>query len=716
MKYPVVLQHNEEDCGAACLATIAKFYGRIFSISRTRAATGTGQLGTTLLNLKQGARALGFNARGVKAPLELVDKQAIPLPGIIHWKGNHWVVLYGRRGQKYAIADPAAGLCFLSREELISAWSNGVMMLLEPRPDFHLIPDDRAELSGFRRFLLRVGTYRSILAEALLLNAVLGVLSLTTPFLIQILTDDVLVRGDTELLRGGAIAVLAVNFINTALKLVQSNLVTHFAQRLELDLILEFGRAILNLPLSYYETHRSGEIVSRLADIKELNQLISQSGLILPSQTFIALASAGFMLFYSPRLTLAAVVIATAMVSVSLVMLPSLPKKIRSLLSLAGENQGLLIETFQGAIVVKTLNAAGYFWEEFQLRYGRQANLTFSAIQTIIFTNIFSGLFALCGETALLWLGSGLVIEKELSIGQLLAFNNMNANCLAFIATLASFVLPLTRTRSATERLMEVIDYPQPELQLSEFQNSNAVIPGDADIVCENLHFQHPGRVELLQDFSLSIPGGKVVALIGHSGCGKSTLAKLIAGLYRQDSGNIRAGIYNLDDLSLHCRRQQIVLVPQDSHFWSRSIIENFRLGEEGVTLEQIVRACQIALADDFISKLPNKYQTILGEFGANLSGGQRQRLAIARGIVTNPPILILDESTARLDPVTESQALDRLLSHRLGKTTIVISHRPRVILRADWIVFLERGRSLLQGTPPDLLSQSGPHLDFLTP
>ncbi|WP_143728019.1 ATP-binding cassette domain-containing protein, partial [Moorena bouillonii] len=157
-----------------------------------------------------------------------------------------------------------------------------------------------------------------------------------------------------------------------------------------------------------------------------------------------------------------------------------------------------------------------------------------------------------------------------------------------------------------------------------------------------------------------------------------------------------------------------IILVPQEPHFWSRSIIDNFHFSYPQVTFEQIVKACEIAGADSFISELPDKYQTVLGEFGANLSGGQRQRLAIARAIVTDPPVLILDESTGALDPVSEAQVLDQLLSSRQGKTTIMISHRPKVIQRANWIIMLEKGKLQIQGTPEELHSLAGDHLDFL--
>ncbi len=713
MKYQLVQQHSEEDCGAACLASIAKHYGRTFTINRLRETVGTRREGTTLLGLKQGAEALGFKARGIKAPLEIVNKQAVPLPAIIHWRGYHWVVLYGKRGNKYIIADPGVGIRYLDKKWLTEAWTGGIMLLLEPDPvRFLAQPDEKEKIGGFARFLRRVWPYRALLAQTLLFNSVLGLLSLASPFLLQILTDDVLVRGDTHLLASVAIAVIVMHFVSSSLRLAQSNLIAHFAQRLELGLVLEFGRQILRLPLQYYESRRSGEIVSRLRDIRAVNQLVAQVVVSLPSQFFIALISLGVMLFYSSKLTAAAVVIALMMTLSTVVFLPTLQQKTRSVLVTDAENQGVLVETFKGALTLKTTTAAPQFWEEFQLRFSRLANVTFRTIQIGIVNGVFSNLVSSVGSIALLWLGSSLVIGQELTIGQLLAFKAMNDNFTAFIRTLVSFVDEFTRAKTAAQRLAEVIDVT-PETK-DDSQKHFVNIPSNADIICTNLNFHHAGRVDLLQDFSLTLPGGKVIALIGKSGCGKSTLAKMIAGLYSPQYGNIRFGIYNLQDFSLDCLRQQVVLVPQDAHFWSRSIVENFRLGNPQLTFEQIVRACQIAGADEFISKLPEKYQTVLGEFGANLSGGQRQRLAIARGIVNDPPILILDESTGALDPISEAQVLDQLLSHRLGKTMILISHRPSVIKRADWLVLLEEGRLQMQGSVEDLRTRAGEHLKFL--
>ncbi|MDX2232829.1 MAG: peptidase domain-containing ABC transporter [Leptolyngbyaceae cyanobacterium bins.349] len=701
MKYAVVLQQNEADCGAACLGAIAKHYGQSISLTRLRAVVGTGQQGTTLLGLQQGADALGFNARPVRAAPEVLDRVSeVPLPTILHWQGNHWVVWHGKRNQHYVIADPAVGIRFLTAAEVRAGWLDWAMLLLEPDPArFAPIEgSDRPPLLG--QFLQRIWSYRTLLAEVLLLNLVVGLLSIAMPFLIQVLTDDVLVRGDLRLLNQVAIAVIVLTLFSNGLSWVQANLTAYFAQRLELSLVLEFGRALLRLPLSYYETHRSGEVVSRLQDIQALNQLISQVVVSLPSQVFIAIASLGFMSLLSGPLTLAAIGLAVLMTLSTVVFLPTLQQRTRTLILLDADNQGVLVETFKGALTLKTTTAETQFWDEVQSRFGRLANLNFRTNQIGIVNGVFSNLVAGIGSVGILWFGSTLVIRQELSIGQLLAFTSLNLNFTNLISTVVRFVDEFARVRTAAERLTEVINHPS---ELNELAKPAVTLPPNAPIECAQVSFHYPGRVELLNDFSVTIPGGCAVALVGKSGCGKSTLAKLIAGLYTPQSGNIRIGPYNLLDLSLESLRQQVVLVPQMSHFWGRSLLENFRLGHPHIPFEAIVQACQTTGADEFISRLPDKYQTVLGEFGANLSGGQQQRLAIARALMHNPAILILDESTANLDPESEADLLDKLLQQRQGKTTILISHRSQVIRRADWLILLDQGKLVERKPMPDL-------------
>ncbi|MBD2196473.1 MULTISPECIES: peptidase domain-containing ABC transporter [Calothrix] len=713
-KYPVIMQHSEEDCGAACVASILKFYGRNLTINRIREAIGSGQLGTTLLGLRRGTEALGLYTRTGKASENfLKNLSKMPLPAIIHWQGYHWVVLYGQRGKQYIIGDPAIGIRYLSQQELIEGWQNGVVLLLQPDANrFFAEPDDK--VNTFEKFIQGILPHRGVIIEALVISQLIGLLSLASPFLVQILTDDVLVRRDYDLLISVVLAVIVMHIVNSSLELVQNILIANFAQRLQLKLMLEFGQKILNLPLKYYEARRSGEVSSRVRDIEKINSFIAQAVIGFPTKLFMAIVCLCLMFYYSWKLALFSLIIVFLMSISTIVFLPIVQQKTRKYMVLDAENQGVLVEIFKGALTLKTTTSAAQFWEELQSRFTRLTKLSLTTIQIEIINQKFSGLVANIGSTVLLLFGSQLVISKELTIGQLLAFSSLTSNVTGLFSFIIDVVDEFAQVQTAHSRIQEVID-STPEASL-DTQKPWANISDNTDIICSKLNFYYAGRVDLLEDFSVTIPGGKVIALIGKSGCGKSTLAKLIAGLHTVQSGNIRYGIYNQQDLSLESLRQQVVLVPQDAHFWSRSIIENFRLGSPNVSFEEIVNACQITLADEFISKLPDTYQTVLGEFGANISGGQRQRLALARAIVHNPPLLILDESTAGLDPSSESEILDRLLFYRTGKTTIIISHRPRVIERADWIIFLEKGKLKMEGKVEELRSLPGDHLDFLTP
>jgi ATP-binding cassette subfamily C protein len=611
------------------------------------------------------------------------------------------------------IADPSVGLRYLTRDDLIQNWSDRVMLLLELDEDrFYAHEND--SLAGFDSFIKALRTHRSLLTEALLINFGIGLLALALPLLIQVLTDDILVRQDLRMLTTIALVVVLINGLRSFMQWVQANLIIHFAQRLELKLVLDFGRQLLKLPLSYYESRRSGEVVSRLQDIQAVNQLIAQTIITVPTQIFVALIALGLMVAYSPLLTGVALIIGVLMATSTVILWPILKVRTQTLLITDADIQGLLVETFKGALTLKTTHAAPQFWDEFQRRFGRLGRLTLERNQFAIANSIFSQLVSSIGVISLLWLGGWLVIRQQLTIGQLLAFTTLNQYVSLMMTTLVQLSDEITRTRVAAQRVGEIITTPieRPD----DEQKPTVQLPGGNDITCNHLQFCHAGRVALLNDVSITLPGGQVTALIGQSGCGKSTLAKLIAGLYPLESGNIRYGPYNQADLSLDCLRQQVTLIPQEAHFWSRSILDNFYSGNPHISFEAIVRACQIAQADEFISELPEKYQTVLGEFGANLSGGQRQRLALARAIVNNPAILILDESTSALDPELETRVLDKLLFYRQGKTTLIISHRPRVILQADWVVMLHQGKLVLQGKPTDLSQMDGDHRVFLTP
>ena len=695
-KYPIYRQHNVEDCGAACIAAITQHFGYSTSLAKIREAVGTNQQGTTLLGLQRGAEAMGFYSRSVQANPAVLDQlNEMPLPAILHWRGVHWVVFYGKQGKRFVVMDPGVGLRFLSRHEFREGWSDWVALLLIPDPP-RLAQRTSQSTSKLYQFFQQAWFHRFILGQVFLLNLVLGMLSLATPFLIQILTDDVLVRQDLHLLNTVAIAIAALLLFSNVLGWIQANLILHFAKRLELSMVMEFSRKLFNLPLKYFEDHRSGEVVSRLQDVHMIYQLVSQVVVSLPGQIFVSAISFLLMVLYSPRLTVAALIIGTVMSISTVAFLPTLQRRTREELVLDAENQGILVETFKGAMTLKTLVATNRFWEEFQERLGRFAKLTFHTSQIGIVNASFAGLVSGLGNIALLWIGSRIVMQGQLSIGQLLAFHTMNHNFMGLVSTLIGLMDEIARVRAATQRLSEVTD-ATPEVT-SDVPKATVSFADGTDITCENLSFFYAGQMTCLESLSVKIPGGQVTAIVGPSGCGKSTLVKLMAGLYPIQEGNIRLGPYNLEDLSLDCLRQNVMLMPQESHFWSRSILENFQLACPRAALTDIVQVCRQVGADRFISQLPNKYHTVLGEFGANLSGGQRQRLAIARTLLINPSVLILDEATSGLDQTSESQVLANLLATRQGKTTIIISHRPSILNYADWLVGLDAGRLVQQG------------------
>ena len=712
-RHVCVEQHSEEDCGAACIATVALHHGKRVSLARIRELVGTGAGGTTLLGLRRGADAVGFHARAVRAEPDLIDQlDAIPLPAICHWKGNHWVVLHGRQGNKFVIADPGVGLRQLRRDEFLKGWSNGVMLLLEP-DHARLAEQEEESRHPLLRFLPLALPYRGLVLQALGINIVLGLLGLTMPLLMQLLTDDVLVRRDSQLLTSLGLAMLLLFGFRTVMSTIQGHMVGHFAQRLQLGMLMNYGHKLLQLPMTYFDSHRSGEVVARIGDVSQINAMIGAIVLGMPSQAFIAVISFIVMVTYSGPLTAASLLSFALVTGVGLLFVPAMRRKTQRMIVEAADNQGFLVEVFRGAQVLKTTEATPQAWDEYQSNFGKLANLRWGTMQLGLFSSATTGLLSSATTLALLWYGSSFVIGGQLSIGQLLAFNGFSGNVLGFLGGLIGFVNQYITAQVVFRRLSEVLDGTVEDPTAAD-KPWVGLLPG-SEIRCERLSFHHAGRVELLQDFSLTIPGGQCTALIGESGCGKSTLVKLIAGLYPPQGGSIRYGPYGLRDIALDCLRQQVALIPQEAQFFNRSLFDNFKFAYPDVSFEQVVAACDLALADEFIRELPDGYQTVLGEFGANLSGGQRQRLAIARALVANPPVLILDESTAALDPVLERRLMDRLLQHRAGLTTIMISHRPSVIVRCNWVVYLERGQVKYQG-PPSELQHNEMLLPYLLP
>lgn len=717
-RYAFVKQNSEEECGAACLATVARQYGKKVSMPLVRQLVGTGHQGTTLLGLRRGGDELGFHCRALRTDVDdtfFRDVHQIELPAILHWKGNHWVVLHAVNARSVVIADPAEGVLRLPLRRFLEEWGDGVLLTLEP--DMARLmrqPDDAGKLHFVLRMLRLARPYGGLLARAMALNAVVGLIGLGIPLLMQVLTDDILVRRDVQLLGVLAIGMVALFGFRQLVDFLERKISSYFFERLELSLLLEYGHKLMQMPMRYFDTHRSGDILNRIIELGRVNTMFSSLLLDLPADMFLAIISLVVMIIYSTQLTLVALASYVVVVLVQLAFLPRRYALGAKLINKNASNQALLVEFFRGAQLLKSSNAGEQAWDEYQEGFGELARLSWQDSQLTILSEGAINLLSSLLHIGLLIFGSTFVLADQLSIGQLLAFAGLGMNVLGFFRESSRFVVEVLADRSVFGRLTDVLE-AEPEQKERE-KKWWVDLSGEEAIELRKLSYAHPGRRQVINGINSQLPGGKVTALVGGSGCGKSTLAKLIAGMYPLSSGLIRYGGAAQGDMALECLRAQVCLVTQDSHFFNRSIIENFRFVQPQASYEAIVEACQITMADDFVTDLPNGYNTTLGEFGANLSGGQKQRLAIARSLVGNPPVLILDESTSALDPVLEGQVLDRLLQFRGKRTTILISHRPSVIARCDFLLYLENGQLRHQGPISEVDVSKAPDLKRFLP
>lgn len=717
-RYAYVEQHSEEDCGAACVATVARHYGKKVSMALVRQLVGTGHQGTTLLGLRRGADELGFNCRALRTDVDETffrDVDQIDLPAILHWKGNHWVVLHAVERDVVVIADPAVGVRRLPYDEFLEDWGDGVLLTLQPDlARLQKQPDDSAKMHFLARMLRLARPYGGLIGRAMALNAVVGLIGIGIPLLMQVLTDDILVRRDAQLLGVLGGGMLAIYGFRALIDFLESKISTYFFERLELALMLEYGHKLMQMPMRYFDTHRSGDILNRIIEMGRVNTMFNSLLLDLPADLFLGLISLVVMMVYSRPLTIVALFAYVLVVAIQLAFLPRKYAIGGKMIRKNADNQALLVEFFRGAQLLKTTNGGQQAWDEYQEGFGEAARLSWQESQLEILSSGSINLLSAFLQIGLLVYGSTFVLQGELSIGQLLAFVGLGMNVLAFFRDASRFTVDVLAERTIFGRLTDVLEAETEQKDLQ--RQAWLELRGDESIELRQLQFAHPGRRQALSNIQAHIPGGQVTALVGGSGSGKSTLAKLIAGMYKPGGGLIRFGGALQGDLALDCLRAQVCLVTQDSHLFNRSILENFRFTHPQATYEEIVEVCQVAMADDFVVDLPNGYNSMLGEFGANLSGGQKQRLAIARALLTNPPVLVLDESTSALDPVLEEQLLDRLLAYREGRTTILISHRPSVIARCDYLLYLESGQLRHQGAVSDLDTAKAPALKRFLP
>jgi HlyB family type I secretion system ABC transporter len=697
-----ITQIDEMDCAAASLGMICRHYGRKVSLSRIRQLCHTSTDGTSLKAICRAASELGLAARALKVSLR--NLPLMPLPAIVHWEGNHWIVLYDVAETYVKVADPAIGLRKIPREEFEQHWS-GYTALFDYTPAFANAPESRAGLAWVLPFFAK---YKTIFFQVILLALGITFLNLLFPVFTEMVVDKVIVEKNVGLLRTILLGMGAVLVFVQAAALAQEYLLSFAAVRLD-TMILDFlSRQMLSLPMSYFTSRRTGDIQRRLDGARQVREFAVHHGVGALLALVQLIGAVTLMALYSASLTLA--FLATIPLYGGLMYFSQ--RVLRPLFAGLEESQGKYssrqIDAIKGIEAVKAASAENVFRDMMLNEFLAVSRKIFrSSFIVRTYDSVLRSL-GMLSTAIFLWVGAKQVMAGALTIGGFVAFSSLTA--MAYNAILRTLGVwdNLQFAAVLLNRLNDIFEQ-EPE----QGRNRSRLIPVhslEGRIQLRGLSFKYggPEAPNILTNITLDIAPARVVALVGRSGSGKTTLIKLIAGLLEPTEGTILFDNTDLKTLNYHDVRRHIGMVLQENHMFNESIARNIAFGDTEPDLDRVLAAAHTAAAHDFIMRLPLGYETKIGESGLSLSGGQKQRIAIARAIYNNPPVLILDEATSALDTESERAIQSNLERMMEGRTTIVIAHRLSTIREADSIVVLEKGMVAEVGNHDLLMEKRG--------
>jgi len=701
-RFPHLWQIDEMDCGATSLAIVCRHFGRAIGLARIRRLVHTGLDGASLRAICQGANELGLAARAVKAsPANLPQ---MPLPAIVHWEGNHWVVLYDVSRTHARVSDPGVGRKRIPRAEFDEKWT-GYAALFDYTPEFEKNEENRL---GFAWLLPFFKPYSGLIARSTALALIVSGLQMVIPVFTQVIVDRVLVERDLALLQLLIVGMTVVILASLAAALIERYLLAWMAVRIDSRTLDFLTRRLLSLPMSYFNTRRTGDIQRRLAGIWQVREFLVEHGSAALTGGAQLLASLGLMLVYSPFLTL--VFLATVPLFILILKLSAnwMYPLYAELEETYGKYQSFQIDAIKGIETVKSLGAEFSFRDLMLRQFNSVARSRFKADFTLMTYHGVVHTVTLFSMVLFLMVGALQVLDGRMSIGALVAFNALVALANAPILTLMSLWDNLQQASVYLNRLDDI--FQQDPEQGADRSRLLPVKSLEGRIGVRHLTFRYggPESPAILDDLAFEVPPNTMVAIVGRSGSGKTTLIKLLAGLLEPTEGTILYDGIDLKSLNYRDLRRKIGFVLQENHLFDDSVARNIAFGEEEPDLDQVMWAAQVANAREFIERLPLGYDTRIGESGLALSGGQRQRVAIARAVFNRPPILIFDEATSALDTESEravKENIDQLLE---GRTSFVIAHRLSTVRGADLILVLEKGRLVEQGTHDDLMRRQG--------
>ncbi len=697
-----IKQHDITDCGAACLASVSEHYNLKLPIAKIRQWAGTDKKGTNAWGLIKAAEKIGFSAKGVKGEVDALPDASLPAIAHVVVKDvlQHYVVIYKVTDTHVEVMDPGDGQIHKKTlDEFSKEWS-GILILLSPNNDFVARNE---KVSNLSRFIFLLKPHRKILLQALIGAIVYTVLGLSTSIYIQKITDFVLVDGNSNLLNLLSVGMIVILLLQIFIGATQTLFVLKTGQLIDVRLILGYYKHLLRLPQRFFDTMRTGEIISRINDAVKIRAFINDAMINLIVNGFIVFFSFSLMFIYSWKLALIMGIIVPLYAVVYFITNRLNRKMERKIMENAADLESQLVESLNSVKTIKQFNLEEYANIKTETRFIRLLETTYKSGLNSIFSGNSSQFLSRIFTIILLWIGSGFVIDRLITPGELMSFYAIIGYFTGPVAALIAINKTMQNAMIAADRLFEIMD-----LEREKQDNPVELTPAmNGDIQFSNVSFSYGTRVDVFEKFDLTLQKGCVTAIIGESGSGKTTIAALLQRLYPLNNGNILIGDLNIRHASPESLRNMVGIVPQNLDLFAGSVLQNIAVGDLTPDMERILTICRQLGILNFIEKLPNGFQTYVGENGATLSGGERQRLAIARALYRNPQILIMDEATSSLDSVSEAHVqhtIQQLKNEE--KTVIIIAHRLGTVVNADNIVVLKEGKLMEQGTHETLYAQ----------
>ncbi|MDO3627473.1 peptidase domain-containing ABC transporter [Mucilaginibacter sp. BT774] len=702
-------QLDAMDCGPSCLRMIAKHYGRSYSLRTLSRLCGFNREGVSLLGLSDAAEKIGFRSIGVKLTSEQLKE--VELPCILHWRQSHFVVLYKVRKNKYWIADPAAGLVVLDEPTFNSSWASdsgsGIALLLSPTPQFYEQDDEKGSEVRWAFLLRYLITYRKLVVQLLLALGVGSILQLITPFLTQSVIDIGINTRNLNFIYIILIAQAMLIVGRVSVEFIRSWILLHISTRVNISILTDFLIKLMKLPISFFDTKMTGDIMQRMSDQKKIESFLTGSTLSTLFSMVNLLVFSAVLAYYNTAIFSVFVISSILYTSWIVIFLKRRRMLNYKSFEVASKNQSSIVQLVNGMQEIKLNNCEQqkrWEWEHIQARLFKfnVKNLALSQYQQGGSTFINEGTNLL-----ITFLSAKAVIDGNLTLGAMMAVQYIIGQLNSPIQQFLGFIQGYQDAKISLERLNEIHQMEDEEPASRDWNQS---LPQNKSISINNLTFRYPGagNEPVLGKIDLHIPQGKTTAIVGMSGSGKTTILKLLLRFYEPEEGEIKVGDQLLDNFSFKVWRSQCGVVMQDGFIFSDTIERNIAVGDDYPDREKLKHAIKVANIQDYIDGLPLGLNTKIGAEGNGISQGQRQRMLIARAVYKNPHYIFFDEATNALDANNEQTIMNNLDEFFAGRTVVIVAHRLSTVSNADNIVVLDKGQIIEQGSHYELTALKG--------